>query len=181
MGLVGSGRGSHQARLAGAVMGHSPAARTPAMTRDDQGAAVRRCEAVHLATSLGPGVPVAGRPNGDVLDQPRYPDRAATAVGPDIRAASGNSRTSRRVVFPIVDKVGELIGIQGRKIAAGEHGEKMLTNGHGGICAAKLWWRLTRVHGMVTSRSQPSRNQLVRKSRLGLAKLNPPELLCKLF
>jgi hypothetical protein len=47
------------------------------------------------------------------------------------------------VVFPIVDRAGEQIGIQGRKIGEGEYGEKMLTNGHGGIFAVGTAWPLT--------------------------------------
>jgi len=35
-----------------------------------------------------------------------------------------------------------LIGIQGRKIADSERGEKMLTNGHGGILVAGTPWPL---------------------------------------
>ena len=53
--------------------------------------------------------------------------------------------TSRRVVFAIVDKVGDLIGIQGRKIADGDYGEKMLTNGRGGIFVAGTIWPLDQV------------------------------------
>jgi DNA primase len=41
--------------------------------------------------------------------------------------------TSRRVVFPIVDQAGELVGIQGRAIDAAHHGEKIVTRGSGGV------------------------------------------------
>jgi hypothetical protein len=104
---------------------------------------------------------VAGTPSGDVLDQLRYPYR--TRDGRQTRNEGGEwhlEGASRWAVFPIVDKVGELIGVRGRKITNRTNGEKLLTNGHGGICAAKRWWRLTRVHDMVTSHSQPSRKEV---------------------
>jgi len=41
--------------------------------------------------------------------------------------------TSRRVVFPIVDQAGELVGIQGRAIDPEHHGEKVVTRGWGGV------------------------------------------------
>jgi hypothetical protein len=41
--------------------------------------------------------------------------------------------TSRRVMFPIVDQAGELVGIQGRAIDAAHHGEKVVTRGSGGV------------------------------------------------
>jgi hypothetical protein len=48
------------------------------------------------------------------------------------------------VAFPIVGKTGELIGIQGSKIADGEFGSKMLTNGRGGVFVAGTTWP---IHG----------------------------------
>jgi DNA primase len=41
--------------------------------------------------------------------------------------------TSRRVVFPIVDRAGELVGIQGRAIDEDHLGEKVMTRGSAGV------------------------------------------------
>ena len=41
--------------------------------------------------------------------------------------------TSRRVVFPIVDQAGQLVGIQGQAIDPEHHGEKVVTRGSGGV------------------------------------------------
>lgn len=91
-------------------------------------------------------VPVAGTPGADYLASRGIPEAIATAA--DVRylerwghwtkdeaGAWALSGTSRRVVFPIIDQAGERIGIQGRKIAADEYGEKMLTNGVAGVFA----------------------------------------------
>ncbi|MBV9322880.1 MAG: toprim domain-containing protein [Chloroflexi bacterium] len=99
-------------------------------------------------------VPVAGTPGETYLASRGIPLHIATAAGVRYlerwehwtRDEHGDwhlEGSSRRVVFPIVDRVGEQIGIQGRKIVDGEHGEKMLTNGHGGIFAAGTAWPLT--------------------------------------
>jgi hypothetical protein len=98
-------------------------------------------------------VSVAGTPGETYLASRGIPIEVATAAGVRYlerwehwtRDESGDWRlegTSRRVVFGIVDKLGELIGIQGRKIGDSERGEKMLTNGHGGIFAAGTPWPL---------------------------------------
>jgi DNA primase len=44
--------------------------------------------------------------------------------------------TSRRVVFPIQDQVGELVGIQGRAIDNRHAGERIITRGSAGIFSA---------------------------------------------
>jgi Toprim-like len=96
---------------------------------------------------------VAGTRGESYLASRGIPIEVATAAGVRYlerwehwtRDESGDWRlegTSRRVVFPIVDKLGQLIGIQGRKIADSERGEKMLTNGHGGIFVAGTPWPL---------------------------------------
>ena len=98
-------------------------------------------------------VPVAGTPGESYLASRGIPIDIATVAGVRYlerwehwtRDERGDWRlegTSRRVVFPIVDTAGELIGIQGRKIAEGECGEKMLTNGRGGIFVAGSAWPL---------------------------------------
>jgi hypothetical protein len=98
-------------------------------------------------------VPLAGTRGETYLASRGIPIDIATAAGVRYlerwehwsRDERGDWRlegTSRRVVFPIVDTVGELIGIQGRKIADGGCGEKMLTNGRGGIFVAGATWPL---------------------------------------
>ena len=93
----------------------------------------------HLAALLlDQAMPGASTPGETYLASRGIPIDIATAAGVRYIERWGHwtrdeggdwqlEGTSRRVVFPIVDKVGELIGIQGRKIAAGEHGEKMLS------------------------------------------------------
>jgi hypothetical protein len=98
-------------------------------------------------------VPVAGTPGEAYLASRGIPIDSATAAGArylerwehwtrDERGDWHLAGTSRRVVFPIVDNSGEQIGIQGRKIGDVEHGEKMLTNGRGGIFVAGAAWPL---------------------------------------
>jgi hypothetical protein len=150
--------GSHQGR-AGAVLERSGAARTPAHARTDQDnhvAADTRGVVPTWRRRWDQAVPVAGTPGETYLASRGIPVEIATAAGVRYLDRWGHwtrnedgewhlEGTSRRVVFPIVDKVGELIGIQGRKIAAGEQGEKMLTNGHGGIFVAGAVWPLDQV------------------------------------
>jgi hypothetical protein len=99
-------------------------------------------------------VPVAGTPGETYLVSRGIPIDTATAAGVrylerwehwsrDERGDWHLEGTSRRVVFPIVDRAGEQIGIQGRRLGDGDYGEKMLTNGHGGIFAAGTPWPLT--------------------------------------
>jgi len=101
-------------------------------------------------------VPVVGTPGEAYLAGRGIPVAIATAAGVRYlerwehwtRNEHGDWQlegSSRRVVFPIVDKAGELIGIQGRKIADGEYGEKMLTNGRGGIFVAGTAWPVDQV------------------------------------
>src|SRR5207253_6801800 len=109
----------------------------------------------HLAATLGPGR-ARGTPGEMYLTSRGIPIDIATGAGVRYLDRWGHwtrdeggdwhlEGTSRRVVFPIVDKVGELIGIQGRKIADGDLGEKMLTNGRGGIFVAGTAWPLDQV------------------------------------
>jgi hypothetical protein len=99
-------------------------------------------------------VPATGTPGETYLASRGIPIDIASAAGVrylerwehwsrDERGDWHLEGTSRRVVFPIVDRAGEQIGIQGRKIGDGEYGEKMLTNGHGGIFVAGTAWPLT--------------------------------------
>jgi hypothetical protein len=125
-----------------------------------------RARAVHRVTPLGPGVPVAGTPGGDVLwsaaasrstlrQPPTCGTSTAGGTGPEMKM-SGSSGDQPASGLPIVDKVGELIGIQGRKIA-GEHGEKMLTNGHGDIFVAGIAWPSARWSAWRSSRHRSTR------------------------
>jgi hypothetical protein len=96
-------------------------------------------------------IPVAGTPGQEYLASRGIPIDVVVAAGVRYlerwehwtRDERGDWRlegTSRRVVFPIVGRTGEIIGVQGRKIADSEFGSKMLTNGQGGVFMAGTAW-----------------------------------------
>lgn len=158
MGLVSAQvGGSHQSR-AGAGMQRSTVARPPADATTDQDTHVAADTREAVPTwrrRWDQAVPVAGTPGEAYLASRGIPIDTASADRRAVPRPVGAldqrrerrvaPRGDRRVVFPIVDKVGELIGIQGRKIANSEPGEKMLTNGRGGIFVVGTAWPLGEV------------------------------------
>jgi hypothetical protein len=89
---------------------------------------------------------VVGTPGADYLASRGIPEAIATAA--DVRYferwehwakdEGDNWRlegTSRRVVFPIVNQVGEIVGIHARSITAEEFGDKFVTRGTVGVFA----------------------------------------------
>jgi hypothetical protein len=91
--------------------------------------------------------PVAETPGADYLLSRGIPLEPATAAGVrfverwahwtrDQTGAWQLEATSRRVVFPIQDQVGELVGIQGRAIDDRHAGERIITRGSTGIFSA---------------------------------------------
>jgi hypothetical protein len=92
----------------------------------------------------GQAVPIAGTPGADYLARRGIPEAIATAAGvrylerwehwaEDDAGTWKLEGTSRRVVFPIVDQVGELVGIHGRAIDEEHHGCDKQTFGAAGV------------------------------------------------
>lgn len=146
----------HRGGVASTSAVHAADGRTPPIARSDQDdhhAAGTPQTMPSWRRRWDQAVPVAGTPGETYLASRGIPIDLATAAGVRYlerwdhwtRDEGGDWHllgTSRRVVFPIVDKTGEAIGIQGRKIAAADYGEKMLTNGRGGIFVAGTAWPL---------------------------------------
>jgi hypothetical protein len=91
-------------------------------------------------------VPIEGTPGADYLRSRGIPTEIAAAAGvrfvdwqhwtKDELGEWHREATSPRVVFPIQDQVGELVGIQGRAIEARHAGEKVITRGSAGVFSA---------------------------------------------
>jgi len=154
MGLTGTARDAAHHRQPGMVT-HVASAHLPAATNTDKQNDNLDERAHDTVPTWGRrwdhAVRVAGTPGESYLASRGIPIDIATLAGVRYlerwehwsRDERDNWRlegTSQRVIFPILAKTGELIGIQGRKIADGEHGEKMLTNGRGGIFVAGTTW-----------------------------------------
>jgi len=156
LGLAGAGAGSSRPVQVAPAAERGATAGTPAKAEADEDDHVRAGTRKAVPTwrrRWDQAVPVAGTSGETYLASRGIPIDIATAAGVRYLDRWGHwtrddggdwhlEGTSRRVVFPIVDKVGELIGIQGRKVADGDYGEKMLTNGRGGVFVAGTAWPL---------------------------------------